>query len=142
VLEPYLGASEFETSGQRVVQGQELMQAASDVFLGWARYQAPGGDDAVDYYFRQFWDGKYSPTIETMRPKQLRRYGRFCGFVLARAHARSGDAAMISGYLGDDDAFDRAIAAFGEAYADVTETDHARLAGAIDAGEIDARRGL
>ena len=141
VLEPHAGASEFPNSGQRVVRGQELMQAASDVFLGWARYTAAEGDQR-DFYFRQFWDGKWSPTIETLRPKQLRRVGRFCGLVLARAHARSGDAAMISGYLGDDDTFDRAIVEFAEAYADVTESDHARLVAAIDTGEIEAQRGL
>ncbi len=140
VLEPHLGPSEFETSGQRVVQGQEMMQAASDVFLGWARHTGTNG--TVDYYFRQLWDGKYSPTIETMRARQVRRLGRLSGLVLARAHARSGDAAMISGYLGDDDTFDRAIAEFAEAYADVTEIDHARLAAAIDAGDLDAQRGL
>ena len=139
VLEPHLGPSEFENSGQRVVEGQQLVQAASDVFLGWARYSQPDTDGGpTDYYFRQLWDGKYSAPVDEMGPKRLRRYGRFCGLVLARAHARSGDAASISGYLGDDDTFDRAITAFAEAYADLTWSDHARLVAAIDDDEVEA----
>jgi len=141
VLEPYLGASEFEYAGQRVVEGQQLVQAASDLFLGWARYPRADGTH-VDYYFRQLWDGKYSAPIGEMGPKRLRRYGRFCGLVLARAHARSGDAAVISGYLGDDDAFDRAMVAFAQAYADRTHEDHARLVAAVEDGEIEVARGL
>ena len=93
VLEPHLGPSEFETSGQRVVEGQQLVQAAGDAFLGWGRYSEPAAGEYTDYYFRQLWDGKYSAPVDEMGPKRLRRYGRFCGLVLARAHARSGDAA-------------------------------------------------
>jgi uncharacterized protein (DUF2252 family) len=139
VLEPHLGASEFESSGQRVVEGQRLVQAASDLFLGWARYSNADGSH-VDYYFRQLWDGKYSAPLEEMGPKRMRRYGRLCGLVLARAHARSGDAAMISGYLGDDDAFDTAMVRFAESYADRTESDHARLVEAVANGQIEAQR--
>ena len=141
VLEPYLGASEFENSGQRVVEGQQLVQAASDLFLGWARYVNSDGSHA-DYYFRQLWDGKYSAPIEEMGPKRLRRYGRFCGLVLARAHARSGDAAVISGYLGHDDTFDHAIVSFAETYADRNGADHARLVEAVADGDIEAHRDL
>jgi uncharacterized protein (DUF2252 family) len=137
VLEPYLGPSEFENSGQRVVEGQRLVQAASDVFLGWARYR-PNDGEARDFYFRQLWDGKFSLTIEALGPKRLARYARFCGLVLARAHARSGDPAMIAGYLGDDDEFDRAIADFAEAYAELNRADHARLIEAVEAGELEA----
>jgi uncharacterized protein (DUF2252 family) len=136
VLEEHLGPSEFANSGQRVVEGQQLVQAASDVFLGFARYQASAGTHR-DYYFRQLWDGKLSAAVEEMGPKRLRSYGRLCGLVLARAHARSGDAAMISGYLGDDDTFDQAMTAFGEAYADRNLADHERLVAAVDAGELE-----
>jgi uncharacterized protein (DUF2252 family) len=141
VLEEHLGQSELENSGRRVVEGQRLVQAASDPFLGWARYR-PAAGAPVDYYFRQLWDGKYSAPIEEMGPKRLRHYARLCGLVLARAHARSGDAAMISGYLGSDDTFDRAMVAFAEAYSDRTEADHARLVAAVDDGEVEAHRDL
>lgn len=137
VLEAHLGLSEFPHSGQRVVEGQQLVQAASDVFLGWARFSRRDGT-STDFYVRQLWDGKASVDIPALGPKRLARYARFCGLVLARAHARSGDAAMISGYLGEDDAFDRAVAQFAVAYAERNRSDHARLTDAVRDGELEA----
>jgi uncharacterized protein (DUF2252 family) len=141
VLEPHLGVSEFPHSGQRVVEGQQLVQAASDVFLGWTRASRRDGT-FTDFYVRQLWDGKASVDIADLGPKRLARYARFCGLVLARAHARSGDAAMISGYLGEDDAFDRAIAAFAMAYAERNRSDHSRLTGAVRDGDLEAHPDL
>jgi uncharacterized protein (DUF2252 family) len=119
VLEPHAGRSRYRHAGRRVVTGQRLLQTASDIFLGWT------SDGAADYYVRQLWDMKGSVNLETLDPADLAPYGRLCGWVLARAHARSGDAAAISGYLGGGDSFDRAVADFAEAYADQTEADHA-----------------
>ena len=126
VLEPYAGRSRHRHHGRRVVAGQHLLQTASDIFLGWT------GDGDADYYVRQLWDMKGSMHLETMRGADLVQYGRLCGWVLARAHARSGDAAAISGYLGTGDRFDGAMADFAEAYADQTETDYAAF---LRAGE-------
>ena len=106
VLAPYAGAGEYEQQGERVVQGQRVMQAASDPFLGWATGTGARGRE---FYVRQLRDMKGSAVIETMPPARLARYGQICGVTLARAHARSGDAAKIAGYLGDDDTFDRAL---------------------------------
>lgn len=142
VLEPYLGASEHPHAGQRVVEGQRLMQAAGDVFLGWARFHILRDDRSVDFYLRQLWDGKASAAIENYGPRRLRGYGEVCGAALALAHARSGDAATISGYLGDDDTFDRAIVEFATAYADITERDHEQHLAAIARGEITVLRDL
>lgn len=103
VLEPYLGQSEFDQAGERVVQGQRLMQSTSDVFLGWARYSSPQRTHPFDFYFRQMWDGKGSLVVEQMDRDMLTRYTHACGATLALAHARSGDAACILGYLGDDE---------------------------------------
>ena len=125
VLEPYAGRSRHRHHGRRVVAGQHLLQTASDIFLGWT------GDGDADYYVRQLGDMKGSMHLETMRGADLVQYGRLCGWVLARAHARSGDAA-ISGYLGTGDRFDGAVADFAEAYADQTETDYAAF---LRAGE-------
>ena len=119
VLEPYAGRSRYRHPGHRVVNGQRLLQTASDIFLGWT------SDGAADYYVRQLWDMKGSVNLDTLDPADLVPYGRLCGWVLARAHARSGDAAAISGYLGTGDRFDRAVADFAEAYADQTEADYA-----------------
>jgi uncharacterized protein (DUF2252 family) len=119
VLEPYAGRSRYRHPGRRVVNGQRLLQTASDIFLGWT------GDGAADYYIRQLWDMKESVDLDTFHPADLAPYARICGWVLARAHARSGDAAAISGYLGTGDRFDRAVASFAEAYADQTLADHA-----------------
>ncbi len=135
VLEAHLAPSPFENSGQRVVEGQRLTQAASDVLLGWSRFEASDGR-AIDFYFRQLWDGKLSIDVSRMGARRLRRYGRFCGLVLARAHARSGDPAEVSGYLGDDDVFDRAIGDFARKYADRNDADHSRMLEAVKGGEL------
>lgn len=135
VLEPYLGTSEHANHGQRVVEGQRLMQAASDIMLGWLR---TSGIDGVqrDFYIRQLWDGKGSAIVEAMNPAALAAYGRICGWTLAHAHARSGDAAAIAGYLGSGNSFDRAMASFAETYADQNDADYAALRHAIDVGRI------
>lgn len=139
VLEPHLGASIFDQSGRRVVEGQRLIQATSDMFLGWARWQE-GESDAFDFYFRQLWDGKGKVDVDSMRPKRLAAFAGLCGKTLAFAHARSGDAAGISGYLGETSSFDDAMVAFAERYADRTEADHARLVEVIDDGAIEVIR--
>jgi uncharacterized protein (DUF2252 family) len=137
VLEPFLGRSKYANHGQRVVEGQRLMQSASDILLGWIR--APGLDGITrDFYIRQLWDGKGSAIVEAMDPDTLTSYAQLCGWTLARAHARSGDAAAIAGYLGNGDAFDRALAAFAEEYADQNERDYAALKQAVDAGIVQA----
>ena len=126
VLEPFLGRSEYQNHGQRVVEGQRLTQAASDIMLGWIRTE---GIDSVkrDFYVRQLWDAKGSAIIEMMDPGALAGYGEVCGSELARAHARSGDAVAIAAYLGTSDTFDRALAEFAEAYADQNERDYETL---------------
>ena len=130
VLEPFAGASEFSNHGQRVVEGQRLMQAASDIFLGWC--PAIGVDGARrDFYLRQLWDGKRSVDVEALSRRGLEVYARICGWTLARAHARSGDRVAIAAYLGRGDRFDRAIAEFAEIYADQNERDHAALVAAL-----------
>jgi uncharacterized protein DUF2252 len=141
VLEPYLGKSEFTNHGQRVVEGQRLMQSASDIMLGWLR---TAGIDGVerDFYIRQLWDGKGSAIIEAMNPAAMAEYARACGWTLARAHARSGDAVAISSYLGSSDSFDRAMASFAETYADQNDADYAELRHAADAGRIAVETGL
>ena len=141
VLEPYLGESEFENHGQRVVEGQWLMQAASDILLGWL--PALGFDGAKrDFYVRQLWDGKRSVDIETLPPEGLAIYGRVCGWTLARAHARSGDRIAIGSYLGKGKTFDRAIAEFSERYADQNELDYGKLADAAKSGRIEVETDL
>ena len=143
VLERFAGRSEFSNQGQRVVEGQRLMQAASDIFLGWLR-EPPGLHDLKlhDLYVRQLWDSKISFDITAMPPSDLALYARLCGSTLARAHARSGDPVAIAGYLGSSDAFDRAIAVFAEAYADQNERDHAALLHAIATGRVQAQHEL
>ncbi len=131
VLEPYLRPSTHANQAQRVVVGQQMMQASSDIFLGWTR--GPGGRD---FYFRQLWDMKGSVDTTTIRPPGLGFYGSLCGWALARAHARTGDAVAIAAYLGTSDTFDGAIADFAETYADVNERDHAAYLAAIEAGRI------
>jgi uncharacterized protein (DUF2252 family) len=135
VLEPYAGRSRHRHHGRRVVNGQRLLQTASDIFLGWT------GDGVAQYYVRQLWDMKGSVNIEAMPPNDLFHYGRLCGWVLARAHARSGDAVAISGYLGSSDRFDRAVASFAEAYADQSEADYAAFRRARGSPAGDAGRG-
>jgi uncharacterized protein (DUF2252 family) len=132
VLEPYVGSSPYPNHGERVVQGQRLMQSASDISLGWTR------TDSIDYYVRQLRDMKLSEDIETMTKKEFDLYARWCAMALARAHARSGDPAQINGYLGSGNLFEQAIASFAEAYADQTERDHAALLAAIKEGRIQA----
>ena len=126
VLEPYLGKSRHANHGQRIVEGQRLMQSASDIFLGWVRTDGLDGVSR-DFYVRQLWDGKGSAVVEAMDPAALTTYARLCGWTLARAHARSGDAAAIASYMGRGDQFDRAFATFAEAYADQNERDYAAL---------------
>jgi uncharacterized protein (DUF2252 family) len=133
VLEPYAGKSPFENHGKRVVVGQRLMQAASDIFLGWVR-----ASNGHDFYVRQLRDMKLSLPIEGLTAGQLESYAEICGWTLARAHATSGDAAMISGYLGGGDKSEVAMADFALAYADQTERDHAVLVEAERSGRIEA----
>jgi uncharacterized protein (DUF2252 family) len=133
VLEPYAGKSRYANQGQRVVIGQRRMQACSDIFLGWTRSRL-----GRDYYGRQLRDMKFSLPVDGYGSRELRHYAKVCGWVLARAHAKTGDAAMISGYLGKSDAFDQAIGDFAAAYADQNERDHAALAAAVKAGRVEA----
>jgi uncharacterized protein (DUF2252 family) len=126
VLEPFLGKSRFAQHGERIVAGQRMMQAAADIMLGWERIEAIDGE-TKDFYIRQLWDAKGSAEIELMKPAGLSAYGAICGWTLARAHARSGDALTISSYLGTKDPFDRAMVAFGETYADQNERDYQAL---------------
>jgi len=141
VLEPFLGTSGFANHGQRVVEGQRLMQATSDIMLGWIR--TTGLDGAKrDYYVRQLWDAKGSALVEAMKPSAMEMYAQVCGWTLARAHARSGDAIAIASYLGSGDAFDRALASFAECYADQNERDYAALQDAVATGRVAAETGL
>jgi hypothetical protein len=141
VGEPFLGKSEYSQHGQRVVEGQRLMQGASDIFLGWDRFQ---GDDGVtrDFYLRQLWDGKGSAVIEQMDPEVLGIYAQMCGWTLARAHARSGDAIAMGSYLGRGDRFDRAMCAFAASYADQNERDFESLTRAIASGRVHSVSGV
>jgi uncharacterized protein (DUF2252 family) len=127
VLEPHAGRSGFANHGQRVVEGQRLLQASSDILLGWIRTTGLDGQDR-DFYVRQLWDWKMSADIDTMQPKVLAIYAQLCGWTLARAHARSGDRIAIAAYLGSNDAFDRAIADFSRDYADQNERDYTEVA--------------
>jgi hypothetical protein len=141
VLEPFVGKSRYQNSGQRVVEGQRFMQAASDIFLGWQRFAGIDGVER-DFYVRQLRDWKGSWAPESMVPQAMAFYGRMCCRTLARAHARSGDRIAIASYLGKSDVFDRAIAAFSELYADQNERDHAALAKAVKARKIKAQTGV
>jgi len=141
VLEAYLEASAFAHSGQRVVEGQRSIQATSDVFLGWASWQEEDGDQ-FDFYFRQLWDGKGKIDVEDMGPQRLAAYAGLCGKTLAFAHARSGDAMMVRGYIGDDETFDDVMVQFADRYADRTERDHAQLSEAIDDGAMEVVRDI
>ena len=132
VLEAYAGKSVYENQGQRVVNGQRLMQSSSDIFLGWVR-----GARGYDFYVRQLRDMKLSAQVEGASAQRLEMYANLCGWALARAHAKSGDAATISGYLGKSDNFDLAIGKFAVAYADQTERDHAALLKAVRAGRVE-----
>ena len=134
VLEPFAGRSRYANHGLRVVVGQRILQAASDIFLGWSRLETP----AMDFYVRQLRDMKVSLDLETMSVGELVEYAEACGWALARAHARAADPAVIAGYLGRGDTFDRAITEFAIAYADRTERDHEALGKAVKAGRIHA----
>ena len=136
VLEAYAGRSAYAHRGQRVVVGQRIMQAASDIFLGWTM-----GVDGRHLYIRQLSDVKIKPVVEIMKPLELRNYARACGWALARAHARSGDAVMLSAYMGKAAAFKDAMSAFAVAYADQNERDYSKLIAAIRAGRIEADSG-
>lgn len=141
VLEPYAGPNPYEHPGRRVVEGQRLMQAASDSLLGWYRLRA-FDEHTHSFYVRQLWDGKASIDVSSLNAKSLCDYADACGWTLARAHARSGDRIAIAAYLGDTDAFDRAIADFAAVYGDVTEEDHAALVAAAEAGDVAVQTGI
>jgi uncharacterized protein (DUF2252 family) len=133
VLEPYAGKSVYPHSGQRVVMGQKLMQSASDIFLGWAT-----SNIGIQGYVRQLRDVKIKPLVELMDAPELTQFAKFCGWALARAHAKAGDSEQkISGYLGNTDKFDEAMGSFAVTYADQTERDHAALKAAVRAGKIE-----
>ena len=130
------GKTRYANHGRRVVEGQRLMQSASDIFLGWDR--ATGVDGiARDFYVRQLWDGKMSADVDSMGPEMLGIYAEMCGSTLARAHARSGDRVAIASYLGANDTFDRAVAEFASAYADQNERDYEAVLAAAKAGVIE-----
>ena len=140
VLERFVGTSKYANHGQRVVAGQRLMQAASDIFLGWQR--VTGLDSQVrDFYLRQLRDWKGSADVDSMTPAVMAAYSRICGATLARAHARSGDRIAIAAYLGRSDVFDQAVAGFAAAYADQNERDYEALAEAVSAGRLEAESG-
>jgi uncharacterized protein (DUF2252 family) len=139
VLEPHLGAGTYRHHGRRVVEGQRLMQAASDIFLGWVTVEGIDGEQR-SFYVRQLWDGKGSADLSLMSAGDLGIYGRLCGEALARAHARSGERVAIASYLGKGDVFDQALAGFAEAYADQNERDFERVEKAAASGEIEVER--
>jgi uncharacterized protein (DUF2252 family) len=141
VLEPFLGESGFDNHGQRVVEGQQLTQAASDIMLGWLRTADRHGVER-DFYVRQLWDAKGSADVARMDPKAMGTYAQVCGWALAKAHARSGDAIAIASYLGASDALDRALAAFAETYADQNTKDYEALEAAVASGRVKAETGV
>jgi len=141
VLEPYVGVSEFQNHGERVVRGQRISHAASDIFLSWQRSMGLDGVEH-DFYVRQLWDWKASIDLSTMSESGLHAYTRACGWSLARAHARSGDRLAIAGYLGSGSVFDQAVARFSTAYADQNELDYQRLADTVAAGDVTAEFGV
>jgi uncharacterized protein (DUF2252 family) len=141
VLAAYCGHSQYRNQGERVVAGQHLMQAESDIFLGWTQATAPDGTDR-DFYVRQLKDWKLSAPVGQMIPSRMKVYARMCGWTLARAHARSGDRIALAAYLGRSARFDHAIAGFAEACADQNERDHAALAAAVKDGRAEATMNL
>ncbi len=138
VLSRFVGASKYASMGQRVVAGQRLMQASSDIFLGWQRAEAGLDGQQRDFYVRQLRDWKYSIDIEALVPRGMRAYGELCGWTLARAHARSGDRIAIAAYLGSADVFDQAITQFAAAYANQNERDHQSLVDTVASGRLTA----
>ena len=141
VLEPYLGPTEYSNHGERVVRGQRISHAATDIFLSWQRSQDLEGNEH-DFYVRQLWDWKASIDLGTVTKWGLHAYARACGWSLARAHARSGDRLAIAAYLGKGAIFDRAIVRFATAYADQNERDYWRLADAVAAADVSAISGV
>src|SRR5262249_11505335 len=138
VLEPYVGRSRYRQHGERVVQGQRMMQAASDIYLGWTK----GLDVRRNFYWRQLRDMKGSALVEAMVPLGLTYYAQICGWTLARAHARSGDPVAIAQYLGDSDAFDKAITDFSERYAGQNEQDYTEFVDGVKDGRLEASEGV
>ena len=138
VLEPYVRRSRYRQHGERVVQGQRMMQAASDIYLGWTK----GLDVRRHFYWRQLRDMKGSVDVEAMIPLGLTYYARICGWTLARAHARSGDPVAMAEYLGESDAFDNSIAGFSERYADQNERDYQQFVNAVRSGRLEAVEGV
>jgi predicted alpha/beta hydrolase len=138
VLEPYVGKSRYRQHGERVVQGQRMMQAASDIYLGWTK----GVDVSRHFYWRQLRDMKGSAVVEDMTPLALTYYARICGWTLARAHARSGDPVATAAYLGDSDAFDTSITDFSQRYADQNEKDYTEFVNAVKSGRLEAVEGV
>jgi uncharacterized protein (DUF2252 family) len=138
VLEPYVGKSRYRQHGERVVQGQRMMQAASDIYLGWTK----GVDVNRHFYWRQLRDMKGSADVEAMIPAGLMYYARICGWTLARAHARSGDPIAIAEYLGETDAFDTSITSFSQRYADQNERDYTAFVNAVKSGRLEAVQGV
>ncbi len=141
VLERFVGKSKYRNSGQRVVAGQRLMQASSDIFLGWQRITGLDGQ-VRDFYLRQLRDWKGSADVDNMASNLMTGYAKICGATLARAHARSGDRIAIASYLGNGDTFDRAIADFSALYADQNERDYQALVDAVQSGRLEAQTGL
>ena len=142
VLAAYAGPSKYGNQGQRVVEGQWLIQPVSDIFLGWQRSGQARDGKTHDFYVRQLRDWKFSLDVDRMRPSGMEIYGELCAWTLARSHARSGDSVAIAAYLGSSDVFDQAIAQFASTYADQTERDHQALASAAATGRVIAQRGL
>jgi len=132
VLEPYAGQSIYPNHGQRVAMGQRLMQSATDIFLGWTENEIGN-----HFYVRQMRDMKVKPLVELFTPSVMNQYAELCGWALARAHARSGDAAKIAGYLGKKEVFDEALADFSEGYADQNEEDYKALVQAVQKGRLE-----
>ena len=138
VLAEYAGRSQYSNQGERVVAGQHLQQAQSDIFLGWTRVANPLDGVDRDFYVRQLKDWKFSVPIELLLPKGMAKYARLCGWTLARAHARAGDRIALAAYLGGSAKFDQAIADFAETYADQNERDYAALQAAVKEGKVEA----
>jgi uncharacterized protein (DUF2252 family) len=139
VLEDHLPKSRYKQHGERVVYGQRMMQAASDIYLGWTKGAL---DDTRHYYWRQLRDMKGSAEVESMAPLGLSVYAQLCGWTLARAHARSGDPVAIAEYLGEDDQFDQSMADFSQGYADQNERDYQAFADAVRSGRLQALEGV
>jgi len=142
VLEQFVGKSEYKNSGKRVVAGQRLMQATSDIFLGWQHVSSGFDGQERDFYLRQLKNWKGSFALEAAAPAGAAAYARACGWTLARAHARSGERIVIAAYLGKSGTFDQAIADFAETYADQNERDYRALQDAVDEGRVDAQTGV